>query len=78
MVDKIDVLHGVVNNAAYTDEFIDSIDMSKERLDHGISVNLMAPINIIQLTAKKMIEAGIHGSIVNISRYCIHKYLTYT
>ena len=78
VVDKIDVLHGVVNNAAYTDEFIDSIDMSKERLDYGISVNLMAPINIIQLTAKKMIEAGIHGSIVNISRYCIHIYLTYT
>ena len=67
-VDKIGALHGVVNNAAYTDGFIDSLDMSKERLNHAFSVNLMAPINIIQLTAKKMIEAGIHGSIVNISR----------
>ena len=65
----------MVNNAAYTDEFIDSIDMSKERLDHGISVNLMAPINIIQLTAMKMIEAGIHGSIVNISRYTVFPYI---
>ena len=70
IVDGIDALHGVVNNAAYTDEFIDSIDMSKDRLNYGLSVNLMAPMHIIQLAAKKMIQAGIHGSIVNISRYC--------
>ena len=60
----------MVNNAVYTDELIDSIDMSKDRLNYGLSANLMAPIHIIQLTAKKMIQAGIHGSIVNISRYC--------
>ena len=63
-----DVLHGVVNNAAFTDTFADSLEMSKERLNHSFSINLMAPINIIQLTAKKMIEAGTNGSIVNISR----------
>ena len=68
VVDEISALHGVVNNAAYTDELIDYLDISKERLNHAFSVNLMAPIKIIQLTAKKMIEAGIHGSIVNISR----------
>ena len=68
VVDEIGALHGVVYNAAYTDELIYSLDMSKERLNHAFSVNLMAPINIIKLTAKKMIEAGIHGSIVNISR----------
>ena len=67
-IDELSVLHGVVNNAAFTDTFADSLEMSKERLNHSFSINLMAPINIIQLTAKKMIEAGTNGSIVNISR----------
>lgn len=68
-VDKLGPLDGVVNNAAaIVTDFADSLDIAKERLDRAISVNLLAPINIIQITAKKMKEAGVHGSIVNVSR----------
>ena len=50
-IDELDALHCVVDNAAYTDTFVDSLEMSKERLNLSFSINLMAQINIIYHTA---------------------------
>ena len=67
-IKKLPALHGVVNNAAGPIPSLDAIDFTKEQLNSTLDITLLAPINVIQVTAKKMIEAGIHGSIVNISR----------
>jgi len=37
-----------------------------------IDVNVLAPLNISQIIAAKMIENNIHGSIVNISSEVIN------
>ena len=64
---KLEALDGVVNNAGVTPSFSDALDVTKESIENVLSVQLMAPINVIQVTAKKMIEAGKQGSIVNVS-----------
>ena len=66
-LDTLEPLDGVVNNAAAERIKSDAIDCAKESIEKDIAVNLIAPINVIQITAKKMIEAGKQGSIVNIS-----------
>ena len=65
---KLPSLHGVVNNADSPVDGVPAIEVGKEALLATFSVSLMAPINVIQVTAAKMIEDGIHGSIVNVSR----------
>ena len=69
-VDKLDVMDGVINNAVYLPDILmtESRMESKEVLNQAVKVNLLAPINIIQSTASKMIEERIKGSIVNYSR----------
>ena len=67
-LEKLPPLDGVVNNAARADGRFDSLTMSKDRLSRTLNVNVMAPVNVIQITAQKMIEAGKRGSIVNVSR----------
>ena len=69
-VDKLDVMDGVVNNAVYLPDVLmtESRMESKEVLNQAVKVNLLAPINIIQSTASKMIDERIKGSIVNYSR----------
>ena len=67
-LEELEPLDGVVNYAARADGRFDSLTMPKDRLSRALNVNVMAPINVIQITAKKMIEAGKHGSIVNVSR----------
>ena len=70
ILDALEVLDGVVNNAAYLiPSFEDALDCPREIIDASLAVNVMAPINIIQSTGKKMVAAGRGGSIVNISRY---------
>ena len=70
LLDKLEAMDGVVNNAAnLVPSYQDALGCPKELLDYTLSVNLMAPINVIQSTGKKMIAAGRGGSIVNISRY---------
>lgn len=64
---KLPALHGVVNNAGYMPSFLGVLDVGKEFLTEAVNVTTLAPINVIQVTAKKMTEAGIHGSIVNVS-----------
>ena len=69
-LDKLDVLDGVVNNAAaiiFTSE-LGGLGAKRETFEEALRVNTLAPINVIQSTARKMIEAGKHGSIVNVSR----------
>ena len=65
---KLPALHGVVNNAGADLSFLGAFDVCKEKLLEALNVTTLAPINVIQVTAKKMIEAAIHGSFVNVSR----------
>ena len=66
-MEALEALDGVVNNAAAERTKSNALDCAKESIEKDIAVNLMAPINVIQVTAKKMIEAGKQGSIVNVS-----------
>ena len=72
VLDELEVMDYVVNNAVLHHVqgvlFMDSIDVTESMLDEAFRVNLMAPINVIQATSKKMIAAGKHGAIVNVSR----------
>ena len=70
LVDELDVLDGVVNNAA-TATRNNALDSSKEELEKCLHVNVLAAINIIQSTGKKMATTGHGGSIVNVSRYVV-------
>ena len=65
---KLPSLHGVVNMADHPADGAKALEVEKEVLMSTFDVALMAPINVIQVTATKMIEDGIHGSIVNVSR----------
>ena len=69
-VQNLNVLDGVVNNAAYQLETgpVAAMDCPKERFEKAYSTNTLAAINIIQMAGKKMIETGKRGSIVNVSR----------
>ena len=67
-LDKVEALDGVVNNAAELETWVAALDVKEDILKNAMNVNVMAPINVIQATAKKMIAAGKRGSIVNVSR----------
>lgn len=70
VVDKLDVLDGIVNNGAEVlGEYRSALDCPKELLERSMSVNILGVINVIQSTGRKMVEAGKGGSIVNVSRY---------
>ena len=72
VLDELEVMDCVVNNAMLRKPQgvagMDSTDVSESMLEEAFRVNLMAPINVIQATSKKMISAGKHGAIVNVSR----------
>ena len=68
LLDGLEVMDGVVNNAAYSDWNVhDAVDCPKEELEKAIQVDVLAAINVIQSTGKKMVAAGKGGSIVNVS-----------
>ena len=67
-VESLDAMDGVVNNAGVSYPWENSLDVSKELLEKTLNINLIAAINVIQVTGKKMVAAGKGGSIVNISR----------
>ena len=70
LLDKLEVMDGVVNNAAETPSVMhESLDVPKEVLEKFQSTNYLGTINVIQSTGKKMVAACNGGSIVNISRY---------
>ena len=69
LADELEVIDGLVNNAAMVPTSIQgALDCTQEVLDAFLQVNVLSAINIIQSTGKKMVEAGKGGSIVNISR----------
>ena len=68
VLEKLDVMDGVVNNAGVSYPWVSSLEASKEIVDKTLSINLLAAINVIQVMGKKMVTAGKRGSIVNISR----------
>lgn len=64
----IEVLDGLVNNAALTEELSGpALDVSKEVLQKMFETNLFASINTTQIIGKKMVAAKKPGSIVNVS-----------
>ena len=69
VLEQLDAMDGVVNNAAeVVKQWRCAVDCPKEVLERTLRINLLGAINVLQLTSKKMIETGNHGSIVNISR----------
>ncbi|XP_050541371.1 L-xylulose reductase-like [Daktulosphaira vitifoliae] len=59
-------VHGLVNNAGVA--FIESFfEMTQEGWDTTLNVNARGVARVSQAVAKNMIEAGIKGSIVNVS-----------
>ena len=69
LVDELETMDGVVNNAALVPTSNqDALDCTKDVLDDVLLVNVLGAINIIQSTGQKMVAAGKGGSIVNISR----------
>lgn len=68
---RLETMDCVVNNAVVHHVqgvgLMDSIDVTEKMLDEAFRVNLLAPINVIQATCKKMISAGKPGSVVNVS-----------
>ena len=67
-IEELDALDGVVNNAAVANPWTEALEVPREMLERTLNVNLLAAINIIQVTGKKMVQAGKGGSIVNVSR----------
>jgi L-xylulose reductase len=59
-------VHGLVNNAgvAYIESFL---DMSQDGWDKTLNINSRGVVRVSQAVAKNMIDAGIQGSIVNVS-----------
>ena len=75
LLDELEVMDGVVNNAAETPSVMhESLEVPKEVLEKFQSTNVLGTINVIQSTGKKMVAAGNGGSIVNISRFVSHVY----
>ena len=67
VVDNIESLDGLVNNAAVIPVLTNAVDVPKEAMDQILDVNLKAAINLMQVVGKKMTQAGKGGSIINIS-----------
>ena len=75
VLDELETMDGVVNNAAETlKSLVDALECPKETLEKALSVNVIGAINVIQATGKKMVAAGKGGSIVNVSRL-VHTYV---
>ncbi|XP_013199789.1 L-xylulose reductase [Amyelois transitella] len=65
-VDSLGVFDGLVNNAGVVlnQPFL---ECTKELFDDTFAINTRAVVNVSQIVAKKMIQNGIKGSIVNVS-----------
>ena len=77
LLDELEVMDGVVNNAAETPVYKgirEALEFPKDELELFQRVNVLGTINVIQSTGKKMVAAGNGGSIVNISRYVSQRY----
>jgi L-xylulose reductase len=66
IIKKLGPVHGLVNNAgvAYIESFF---DMTQEGWDKTLNINARGIVRISQAVAQNMKDAGIKGSIVNVS-----------
>lgn len=67
VIEKLDTLDGLVNCAAVPGNRQNIMSVPKQELLEVQSINVEAPINLMQIVGKKMVESGKGGSIVNIS-----------
>ena len=67
VIEKLQKVDGLVNCVGISFKPENAVDVSKEIFDKTLSVDLLAPINVMQEVGKKMISGGKGGSIVNIS-----------
>lgn len=44
-----------------------SLELGPDEWDHVLAVNLRGPFLVTQAVARRMIQAGVHGSVVNVS-----------
>ena len=63
---QIEPLDGLVNNAAVC-SLMSCLEETEHQLEHYMRNNTFSAINCTQVVAKKMIEAGKEGSIINIT-----------
>ena len=66
-VGQLDGMDGLVNCAGMVGNRQKATSVPKEELYKIQSINLMAPINLMQIVGQKMADAGKGGSIVNVS-----------
>jgi len=69
---NIEPLDHVVNNAGVAIRQ-DFFNMKEEDVDLMFDINVKAVLNVIRLTSKKMVDAKIQGSIVNVSSLATFK-----
>lgn len=65
-IDAFGVVDGLVNNAGIG-PFVDFMDMTAERWDHIMAVNVRGPFLMTQCVARRMVEAGRPGRICNVT-----------
>ena len=70
IIGQLDNLDGLVNCAGVLGKRRDILEMPEEEYFDVMAVNLTAPVNLMQIVGKKMVEAGKGGAIVNISSHC--------
>lgn len=66
LLSELPPMHGVVNNAG-TAVLSSFLEATPQHFDRLYAANVKQVINVSQIFAKKMIEANIQGSIVNMS-----------
>lgn len=67
-IKDIDILDGLINNAVtFPPQRSPGLQWDIDYHQKSVNINVLGPINTIQIVAKKMIESGRPGSIVNIS-----------
>lgn len=66
-VEQLGYMDGLVNCAGVLYLPQKGVDVPKEDIEKNIAVNLNAPINLMQVVGKKMMQSKNGGSIVNIS-----------
>ncbi|XP_045167658.2 L-xylulose reductase-like [Mercenaria mercenaria] len=67
MLEDLEPLDGLVNNAGILEERYSVVDCPRDYIIKILDTNLLGAINCAQVVAKKMIDSKIKGSIVNIS-----------
>jgi NAD(P)-dependent dehydrogenase (short-subunit alcohol dehydrogenase family) len=71
-IEAIEPVHFLVNNAGIANP-VSFLEVDKDVVDREFEVNVKAAINVSQVVARKMVDKGIKGSIVNISSICAER-----